>query len=192
MCAQSSFFLPVTSPVDLVYGIILPANCDLILADVALPAHRVGLLERIPAVAGQRLSAAAFPTQSPRSSSGCAGCCFDPAMGFKLHTGFSFPMKWQKRWVRRSSSPSSCPREGDTQYQCYHGCITISCPMDIDLHANTWLIFFCWGHNCCLWLYPESLSWLLIYLFIYVITLPCWRAAILDADHHYFVSVKWA
>lgn len=68
-CAHS--FLLVTTPVGLMHGIALTANCDLFLSTMALSLCAV-------AVTGQRHNTAARPTQSPEVSSfGRAGFCFD-------------------------------------------------------------------------------------------------------------------
>lgn len=68
-CAHS--FLLATTPVGLMHGIALAANCDLFISTMALSLCAV-------AVTGQRHNTAARPTHSPEVSSfGWAGFCFD-------------------------------------------------------------------------------------------------------------------
>ena len=78
---RAHFFLLVTTPVGLMYGIILPANCDLIFAVMALSAHIVAFLEHVLAVTEQRHNTATFPATSPEISSfGSAGGHFDVSL----------------------------------------------------------------------------------------------------------------
>lgn len=60
---RAHFVLLLTTAVGLMYGIILPVNCDLISAVMALPAHIVALLEHILAVTEHSHNNATFPTK---------------------------------------------------------------------------------------------------------------------------------
>lgn len=180
------------------YGTILPANSDLIFAVTALSAHIVAFLEHILALAETWYCYFSHYEPSDKLIWKCRlllWCELVPTVGFSVHIGFSFLVKWQLRWDRRSSSAS--PMSQRTS------CSNTSVPMAIYLrhalmaiylHANTRLIFLCSGYNCCLWLTVSREGYLGSFFFflIYFITLPCLRSAILDADYHYFMSIKWA